>query len=149
MEIRSPHTKKEWTDYYKLRFDILRKPWGQSPGSEKDAMEDVGFHFACFDQDMIVGVGRLDKIDSEVFQIRFMAVDNKRQKSGVGQLLMEAMENRAWSENAQKIVLHARENAVPFYEKLGYLLQEKSHLLFEEIQHFLMHKKGMANHPLS
>jgi hypothetical protein len=37
--------------------------------------------------------------------------------------------------------VHAREIAIPFYESLGYQLVEKSHLLFDEIQHFLMIKK--------
>jgi ribosomal protein S18 acetylase RimI-like enzyme len=40
----------------------------------------------------------------------------------------------------KKIILHAREIALGFYEKLGYQLIEKSHLLFGEIQHYLMEK---------
>jgi hypothetical protein len=31
--------------------------------------------------------------------------------------------------------------AVDFYAKAGYQMMEKSHLLFGEIQHFLMQKK--------
>jgi ribosomal protein S18 acetylase RimI-like enzyme len=40
----------------------------------------------------------------------------------------------------KKIILHAREVALGFYEKLGYQLVNKSHLLFDEIQHYLMEK---------
>jgi hypothetical protein len=40
----------------------------------------------------------------------------------------------------QKIILHAREVALPFYRQLSYQLDAPSHLLFGEIQHFLMHK---------
>jgi ribosomal protein S18 acetylase RimI-like enzyme len=36
--------------------------------------------------------------------------------------------------------LHAREIAIGFYQKLGYQMIEKSHLLFGEIQHYLMEK---------
>jgi hypothetical protein len=40
-----------------------------------------------------------------------------------------------------EIILHARETAIPFYEKLSYQLQEPSYKLFGEIQHYLMSKK--------
>jgi hypothetical protein len=39
-----------------------------------------------------------------------------------------------------QIILHAREVALPFYQKLGYQMVEPSHLLFGEIQHYLMQK---------
>jgi hypothetical protein len=38
------------------------------------------------------------------------------------------------------MILHAREVALDFYKKLDYELVEKSHLLFGEIQHYLMVK---------
>jgi hypothetical protein len=51
------------------------------------------------------------------------------------------MESMAKEENCNEIILHAREIALPFYEKLDYTVVEKSHLLFNEIQHYLMRKK--------
>jgi len=54
---------------------------------------------------------------------------------------MRLMEAEAWDSGAIEIILHARENALGFYEKLGYVSVEPSHLLFGEIQHFLMKKK--------
>jgi hypothetical protein len=54
---------------------------------------------------------------------------------------MLAIENYCKTKNISEIILHAREIAIPFYESLGYQLVEKSHLLFDEIQHFLMIKK--------
>jgi len=50
------------------------------------------------------------------------------------------METEAKQKGIQQIILHAREVALPFYQKLGYQLDGPSHLLFDEIQHFLMHK---------
>jgi hypothetical protein len=54
---------------------------------------------------------------------------------------MKAIEMDAWNSGAVEIILHAREQALGFYQKLGYALVEPSHLLFGEIQHFLMKKK--------
>lgn len=141
MEIRSPRTEEEWADYYNLRYEILRKPWNQPLGSEKDGLEGQAKHFAYFDTTKILGVGRLDQISPEVFQIRFMAVSTGLQKRGIGRLLMEEMESVTWDMGGQSILLHARENALGFYHSLGYELQSTSHLLFGEIQHYLMKKK--------
>jgi hypothetical protein len=47
-----------------------------------------------------------------------------------------------WSKmyTINEMILHAREIAIPFYESLGYEIIEKSHCLFNEIQHYLMRK---------
>lgn len=141
MEIRAPRTKEEWDEYYHLRWKVLRQPWNQPLGTERDALEDQAKHFAAFQEANIIGVGRLDHIDLNVRQIRFMAVEPICQSKGIGTSLMNAMETKAWNLGAKEIILHARAHALGFYEKLGYVCIEPSHLLFGEIQHFLMKKK--------
>jgi hypothetical protein len=37
--------------------------------------------------------------------------------------------------------LQARENAVGFYKRCGYAVKEKSYLMWEVIQHYLMEKE--------
>ena len=56
-------------------------------------------------------------------------------------MLMNGIENFAFKNNSAKIILHARENAVTFYESLGYETVKESYLLFDEIQHYLMQKE--------
>ena len=141
MEIREPKTKEEREKYYLLRWKVLRQPWNQPPGSERDALEDQAKHFAAFEEANIFGVGRLDHVDTSIYQIRFMAVEPGCQSKGIGAILMNTLEMDAWNSGAIEIILHAREQAVGFYEKLGYVCIEPSHLLFGEIQHFLMKKK--------
>ena len=139
--IRSPHTDAEWAAYFYLRYQILRAPWGQPEGSEQTADEAQQLHFAFFnEQNNVMGVGRLDQINAQTAQIRFMAVDAPQQSMGIGKSLIHYMETEAKQKGIQQIILHAREVALPFYQKLGYQLDGPSHLLFGEIQHFLMHK---------
>jgi N-acetylglutamate synthase-like GNAT family acetyltransferase len=139
--IRSPQTKTEWTAYFQLRYTILRAPWGQAKGSEQTADEAQHQHFAYFDSaNQLLGVGRLDLLDPQTTQVRFMAVADEQQGKGIGKAIMEEMESVSKEMGIQKIILHAREIALPFYQKLGYQLDNPSHLLFGEIQHFLMHK---------
>lgn len=141
MEIREPRTKEEWDTYYHLRWKVLRQPWNQPLGTERDTLENQAKHFAAFEEANIIGVGRLDHLDFGVCQIRFMAVQPTYQSNGIGAKLMNTMETKAWNSGATEIILHAREHALGFYEKLGYVCIKPSHLLFGEIQHFLMKKK--------
>jgi N-acetylglutamate synthase-like GNAT family acetyltransferase len=139
--IRSPQNKTEWEAYYKLRYDVLRAPWGQAKGSEQTADEATHQHFAFFDDaNQIIGVGRLDQTAPHVGQVRFMAVTANQQGKGIGKMIMNEIEAVCKAKGFLQIILHAREVALPFYQKLGYQMVEPSHLLFGEIQHYLMQK---------
>lgn len=141
IEIRSPKTESEWNEYYDLRYRVLREPWNQPKGSERNEGDLTGIHAAYFSKGKITGIVRIDKSDESISQIRFMAVEFKEQGKGIGDKLMREMEVIASERGDKKIILHAREIAIGFYEKLGYKLLNKSHNLFGEIQHFLMEKE--------
>ena len=138
--IRRPNSPEEWDLYFNLRYEVLRAPWNQPRGSERNDGDETAEHFAFFEDDEIIGVGRLDFTENPGSQIRFMAVDSRFQGRGIGRQLMQHMEEIARNKGCKETILHAREIALPFYEKLGYDITEKSHLLFGEIQHFLMIK---------
>jgi N-acetylglutamate synthase-like GNAT family acetyltransferase len=139
--IRSPQNQTEWQAYFELRFDILRAPWGQAKGSEQTTDEAQHQHFAFFnDANQIIGVGRLDQTAPQVGQVRFMAVAANQQGKGIGKAIMDEIQAVCKAQGCLQIILHAREGALPFYQKLGYQLVEPSHLLFGEIQHYLMQK---------
>ena len=53
---------------------------------------------------------------------------------------MKHFEEISYSRKIKFIILNARENAVPFYQKLGYNITEKSNLLYGKIQHYRMQK---------
>jgi N-acetylglutamate synthase-like GNAT family acetyltransferase len=136
-----PSSAEDFEDYYRLRYTILRKPWAQPEGSEKDSEEDQAFHFAVKDNHgRIKGVCRLQKIDQVTGQIRYMAVATEVQGKGLGRMLLQAAEERAVQEGLTVIILQAREQAVPFYRSNGYIIVEKTFLLFGAVQHYLMQK---------
>lgn len=140
MRISVPSSELEWEKYYDLRYRVLRQPWGQVRGSERNEGDLNGIHICLFQDKIPVAIARLDKSEEGVGQVRFMAVEPSFQGKGLGKLVMEEAELQAKTKNYHKIILHARENAVEFYKKLGYELIAPSHLLFGEIQHFLMEK---------
>ena len=87
-----------------------------------------------------MAVGRLHKTSQSQAQIRYMAVASEQQGAGLGRLIIQALESEAAKHGVTTIELNAREIALPFYQKLGYQQVAKAHLLYGEIQHFLMTK---------
>jgi ribosomal protein S18 acetylase RimI-like enzyme len=70
-----------------------------------------------------------------------MAVHPGAQGQGVGRAVLEYLEAEARRRGLRECVLHAREQAVPFYQRLGYAVVAPSHTLFGSIPHFLMRKR--------
>lgn len=139
--IRQPKTKKEIDLMYDLRWRILRKPWNQPKGSEKDDKESIAIHLIALINNKIIGTVRYHKINEKVGQIRYLAVDENYQKKGVGRNLMEAVQLIAQNLSTKYLILNSRESAFKFFEKLGYKLMGEGPLLFGEIKHFKMMKK--------
>lgn len=140
--VREPLSRDEFESYFALRWKVLRQPWGQPPGSERDDQETSSRHFmAETESGKIVGTGRIQFNSESVAQVRYMAVDPEFHGMGIGRKLMEAMENYSMQSGRSKIFLQARENAVPFYLSMGYRVIEKTFLLYGEIQHFSMEKE--------
>ncbi len=142
MIIKSPITQDEWESYYRLRFTILRAPWNQPLGSEVLADEMEAIHAVVIENDQIIGVARMHQSGDNQGQVRCVAVAAEAQGKGVGKAIMLHLEEKAKEMGMQEIVLEARENAVPFYKSMGYVIEKESYLLFGEIQHYRM-KKGI------
>ena len=143
MKFISPKTEDEFYKYYLLRYNILRKPWKQHPGSEKEESDKNSIHRMLIDSKNgnALAVGRLHFNSNDEGQIRYMAVNNDAQGRGLGTQMIVELESIARKESIKWIILQARENAVPFYKNNGYEIIKKTHLLFNEIQHWLMKKK--------
>lgn len=141
MHLDSPKTDSEFEKYFELRWRILRKPWNQAKGSEQDSEESSAYHLMAIENDQIIGVARLQFTQTNSAQLRYMAVDKAHQNKGTGRSMVEHMETYARQHAANELFLHARDNALKFYEQLGYEITEKSYLLFDSIQHYKMHKK--------
>lgn len=141
MEIKQPVSLSDWSNYYALRYEVLREPWSQPLGSEILNDEDSAIHAMIVENDIVLAVARLHEAEKGIGQVRCVAVATNQQGKGLGKLLMTYLEDEAKKRGFQQIVLEARENAVPFYEKMGYKITKESYLLFGEIQHYTMLKE--------
>lgn len=139
---RAPKNQTELAQYYQMRWQVLREPWQQALGSERDDLEAQSYHRVIVD-DMgkVVGVGRLHKTSQYHAQIRYMAISDELHDQGLGKLLIAELERLAAQAGVKTIELNAREKAVGFYQRLGYINTGYSHTLYGDVSHDKMIKK--------
>jgi ribosomal protein S18 acetylase RimI-like enzyme len=142
MEVRRPESEQEWAAYFDLRWQVLRAPWNQPRGAERDPIEDTSEHaLICDEEGRALAVGRLHFNAPEEGQIRSMATAPHARGQGLGRRIIEHLEAIARAKGAETIVLNARDSAVGFYAKLGYEIVGPGPTLFDVIPHVKMCKR--------
>lgn len=138
-QLSTPTTELQWQQYYELRYQVLRAPWGQPRGSERDELEVDAFHAMVQEQGQVLAVGRLHRLADGRAQVRYMAVSEAARGRGFGAIVLARLEQQAVQWGCGGIVLNARENAVGFYKKQHYLPGAVQPPLYG-IPHHQMHK---------
>lgn len=123
-----------------LRYQILRKPLGLNFTEQELEQEHQDILIGCFDDDRLEGCCLLTPVGENSLRLRQMAVGIGLQGKGIGRVLMNFAENVARDSGCKKILMHARQSALGFYEKLGYKVCSDE---FEEVSipHFVMEKE--------
>jgi len=133
------HGSKEYHQMVDLRNTILRKPLGLSFSPDELEREKEDILIGCFEEEKIEGCCLLTQEGNKEVRLRQMAVSPVLQGKGIGRVLMNFAENIARDRGFRKISMHARKNAVGFYEKLGY--KTVGDEFFEvTIPHYVMEK---------
>ncbi len=114
------HGTPEYEQMVKLRYDIMRKPLGLEFSADELAKEKSDILIGAFEDDELIGCCILSQLDSQCTRLRQMAVQKNRQGMGFGESMMHFAENLARDRGYKVIMMHARESALGFYEKLGY-----------------------------
>lgn len=129
----------DYNNMVKLRDDILRRPLGLSFAPADLEKERDNLMVAAYEDDKMLGCCMLVEEDPQTVRLRQMAVLNDLQGKGIGKALIQFAENLARDHGYQKMTMHARKNAVGFYEKMGYKVSGSE---FEEVTlpHFVMEK---------
>lgn len=112
----------EYTGSVRLRRAILRTPLGLDFDPAELAAESDHVHLAALEHDEVIGILLLVPNGRDC-KMRQVAVQRDRQNDGLGTKLMKSAEREALKRGAARMVLHARETAIPFYLRLGYDLE--------------------------
>jgi predicted GNAT family N-acyltransferase len=140
--LAEPRTAQEWEHYFDLRWRVLREPWGQPRGSERDDFDAESFHLMLRDSSgAVVAVGRLHLNSPSEAQVRYMAVDEGLRGRGLGGQILSGLEDHARAQRVTAMVLNARDSAINFYRRRGYAVEGPGDILFGEVRHFRMRKE--------
>ena len=134
------HGTADYRKMVQLRNEILRKPLGLSLTQQDLDKEENDILIAAYDDDEMLGCCVLSPVDGNTLRLRQMAVQGNLQGKGIGASIMSFAENIARDKGYKKLYMHARNNAIGFYEKFGYKINGNE---FEEINipHHIMEKK--------
>jgi ribosomal protein S18 acetylase RimI-like enzyme len=134
------HGSPEYWETVALRERLLRKPLGlQFTATELEGEVD-SYHLACYQDDMLVACIVMKPMGNGTIRMRQLIVVEQYQRRGIGTALVAYAESFVRERGFREIVMHARETAVAFYERLGY---EKEGECFIDvtIPHFFMRKR--------
>lgn len=124
-----------------LRHEVLRRPWGRSIAEDDLDHEANDLLIGAFAGEKLVGLGTLVWLEDDAAQARYMAIDEAYRQEGIGSRILETLENAAREAGKSKMILNAREKAIPFYEKHGYSLTGELKVPpFIPIPHAMMEK---------
>ncbi len=137
---RSSLAPGEFAEYFSFRWAQLREPLDMPRGSERDSQEDTAFHIAAYDGPSIVGVGRVHIEADGTARVRYMAVHADYRHRGIGRSILERLEQFASTHQVRTCWLLARENAVGFYKKNGYVVSGTGESELSSVHHERMEK---------
>lgn len=123
-------SSEEQLQSIELRRAVLRAPLGLDFTPEQLAEESSEFHLVAVEAGVVVACLVLTPMAGGEIKMRQVAVEPDRQGQGIGQELVRFSEQFAGERGFHRMVLHARDTAIPFYLKLGYQIEGEP---FEEV----------------
>ena len=106
-----------------LRDRLLRAPLGLTFTAEDLDAEASQLHFGMVQDGELVACAVVVPLPEGVGKLRQMAVDPPYQRRGVGSRLIREIEGELGMREFVKLELHARKEAVTFYQRLGYAIE--------------------------
>ena len=123
-----------------LRDKLLREPLGLSFNIDELSKENSDYHLGVLHEGDLIACLVLTPKNKSVIKMRQVAVLESFQGKGIGRILVAYSETFSKAKGYEKIVLNARENAIPFYKKLAYSAEGD---FFEEVT--IIHQKMNKN----
>ncbi|MDR2976134.1 MAG: GNAT family N-acetyltransferase [Streptococcaceae bacterium] len=106
-----------------LRNALLRQPYGFSIYDEDLSYETGNYFFGALDESgELLGTVNYFVPEPGISQLCALAVRTDLQKQGIGRKLVSALFEDLQQKNFKKCIVEARESAVGFYEKTGFII---------------------------
>lgn len=116
-------------DALSVRNVVFGDEQGYLMGASRDEKDDTAWIVCAYDPDgKPIATSRMvytEKDDARL--LGKIAVLQEYRKSGLGKSMLEALQSIAIEENAKVLYVNAQEHALPFYEKMGYVVCDKQY----------------------
>ena len=140
VEVRLARTAEERRLAYELRHRVFVVEQRVPVELERDEHDEGALHVVALEAGETVGTGRLVAQPGGVGRVGRMAVRADRRRRGVGERVLELLENLARERGLSEIELHAQAQVERFYLRAGYRA-EGEHFDEAGIDHVLMRKR--------
>lgn len=117
--VKKVETQQELEDAYRIRMDVFVKEQHVPEEEEIDEYEPKATHFVIYEDSEVIGAGRLRYLN-EYGKIERICIAKTFRSKGIGQLLMNAIEDEIKQNHFLKAKLNAQTQAKSFYSRLGY-----------------------------
>ncbi|QSY95261.1 GNAT family N-acetyltransferase [Rhizobium bangladeshense] len=130
---------EDWQAYHAIRRHVLFDLRGLDGYDDNHPDEHETSHIPPLlrKDGVALGTVRLDLSNDATGIVRLVAITPEYQRQGLGRILMSEVERLSAKHGLERLEVHAAPDAVPFYEKLGWLMVDagqSSPLMAKDIQ---------------
>ena len=123
MEIVIRPWQQAFQEAFQIRKQVFIEEQGVPEEMELDEFDPISQHALAYVDTLCVGTARLVNTNSHQTQIGRMAVLSPYRKQGIGRALLTRFICLAKEAGTQTLTLHAQLDAIPFYEKFGFITE--------------------------
>ena len=128
-----------------LRNRVLIREVGRYENCRDFDFPEKDIYISAYDGGTLIGTAIITPLDTTTVQMRQMAVHEDYRGRGAGRAIVREFERLVREKGYSTILLHARETALTFYEKLGY--ERQGDRFYEiDIAHYEMQKSLTQRH---
>lgn len=125
---------------FALRKEVFVKEQGVPLSLELDEHDATAIHFIVNDGEKTIATARLREIEPKIGKVERVCVLGSYRGKRLGVLIMKIVEQYAKNIDFKTLKLNAQSYAVPFYEKLDYVVTSPE-FMDADIPHRAMEKQ--------
>lgn len=139
-KVKIATSEREREDAFFVRRKVFVEEQGVPLNLELDELDKTADHFVVYNEENPIGAGRIRETEAGTGKVERVCVLSAYRGKHLGNLIMNALEKHAVNKGFNKILLNAQSYAIPFYEKLGYIVSS-TEFMDADIPHRRMEKK--------
>ena len=121
-KVKTALTTLEKEQVFEIRRKVFVEEQGVPLSIEMDEHDDSAIHFIGYELEQPIAAARLREVESGVGKVERVCVLPEFRGQHVGVLMMNAIEEHANKSGFARLKLNSQSYAIPFYEKLDYVV---------------------------